>query len=115
MAVRSEPVVMRGRRNEAVDLGAKCAIVLAAREALHDRRVEAPEHIANQVGFRIDQGEHDGKLRVWRERPYAEFPAVAALLVRKTTGLDLREARGPDTVPGVGAVNPVAAHQGVPG
>src|SRR4029077_21172175 len=115
MAVWSQPVVVRGRGIEAVDLGAKRAIVLAASETLHHRRVEAPEHIANQAGFRIDQGEHDGKLRVWRERPYTEFPAVAALLVRKTTGLDLREARGPDTVPGVGAVNSVGVDQWDPG
>src|SRR5689334_24755784 len=73
MAVGSEPVVVGGRGIEAVDLGAKCAIVLAASEALYHCRVEAPEHIEIQSGWRcvlaprLDSGTAPRSPRVrWR-------------------------------------------------
>src|ERR1700731_398405 len=106
---------MGGRRIEAVDLSAKRPIVLAAREAPNDGGVQAPEYIANLAGFRIDQDKHDGKLRVWREGPDTEFPSVAAFLVGKTAGFDLREARRPNPVPAIGAVNTVSVDQRNPG
>jgi hypothetical protein len=43
------------------------------------------------------------------------MPTVAAFLVRKTTGLDLREARWPHPVPAIGPVNTVSVDQRDPG
>ena len=98
MSIGSEPIVVRGRRIEAVHVGPKRSIVFAASETSHDGGVQAPEHVANLIGRRVDQGEHDREPIVRSEGTRPQVPTLAALLIDKTAGLDLREARGPDPI-----------------